>query len=186
MSGLFDQDQEEDDLSPPEKYYGKYRGIVINNIDLPPQGRIQVIVPDVSELLPTTWAMPCVPVGWKQMGFLSVPPVGSEVWVEFEQGNPDKPIWTGCFWTNPLDVPKMATLFTPPPAPGMVLQLLNNSIVINGFGIFLQSAPGMPGMPGLPGISITPAGIMLTDGVGSINIAAGTVTINKGNLVVLP
>jgi hypothetical protein len=180
MNGLLDS--QEDDLSPPQSFYGKYRATVLNNVDPMFQGRIQVLVPDVSDFLPTTWAMPCVPIGWKQMGFLSVPPITSEVWIEFEQGNPDKPIWTGCFWGNPVDVPKMA-LMTPPPAPGMFLQLLNNSIVINNAGIFLQCSPVL----GTPGISITPAGIILQDGAGGmITIAAGTVTINRGNLVVLP
>jgi hypothetical protein len=180
MNGLLDS--QEDDLSPPQSFYGKYRAIVLNNADPMFQGRIQVLVPDVSDFLPTTWAMPCVPIGWKQMGFLSVPPVTSEVWIEFEQGNPDKPIWTGCFWGNPVDVPKMA-LVPPPPALGITLQLFNNSIVINNAGIFMQNSTVL----GKPGISITPAGIILQDAAGGmITIAGGTVTINRGNLVVLP
>jgi hypothetical protein len=116
------------------------------------------------------------------MGILSVPPIGSEVWIEFEQGNPDKPIWTGCFWGNPLDVPKMHMLSSHP-LPAIVIQLMNNSIVMNNLGIFMQCGPIL----GKPGISITPAGIILQDaGLGMITIAAGTITINRGNLVVLP
>ena len=42
--------------------------------------------------------MPCVPVAGIQTGMFTVPPIGSGVWVEFEQGDPDYPIWTGCFW----------------------------------------------------------------------------------------
>ena len=79
-------------------YYGKYRGMVLNNIDPLQQGRLQVQVPDVAGLIPTSWAMPCVPVAGIQNGMFALPIVGSGVWVEFEQGDPDYPIWVGCFW----------------------------------------------------------------------------------------
>jgi hypothetical protein len=55
MNGLLDS--QEDDLSPPQSFYGKYRATVLNNVDPMFQGRIQVLVPDVSDFLPTTWAM---------------------------------------------------------------------------------------------------------------------------------
>ncbi len=80
-----------------QQFYGKYRGTVINNVDPMQIGRIQVIVPDVSTVLPTSWAMPCLPTGGIQMGVLSVPSIGAGVWVEFEQGDPDYPIWVGCY-----------------------------------------------------------------------------------------
>lgn len=72
--------------------YGKYRGRVENVVD--PMGlmRIQVTVPAVLDQA-AVWAVPCVPVG-----YLGVPPVGSGVWVEFEGGNTDYPIWSGCWW----------------------------------------------------------------------------------------
>ena len=41
------------------------------------------------------------------VGFFLVPPVGANVWVEFEAGDPDYPIWTGCFW-GPGEVPAPA------------------------------------------------------------------------------
>ena len=47
----------------PKRYFGKYRGTVFNNIDPMQMGRIQVIVPDVSSISPSSWAMPCLPVG---------------------------------------------------------------------------------------------------------------------------
>ena len=85
-------------------YYGKYRGTCINNIDPMLQGRIQVIVPDVSTVAPTSWAMPCFPVTGIQNGVFTVPPIGAGVWVEFEQGDPDYPIWVGGYYA-PADVP---------------------------------------------------------------------------------
>jgi hypothetical protein len=44
------------------RYYGKYRGTVIQNVDPEQRGRIQVMVPDVSGLMPSSWALPCVPI----------------------------------------------------------------------------------------------------------------------------
>jgi hypothetical protein len=46
------------------------------------------------------WAMPCVPYAGKRVGFYSLPPKGSGVWMEFEGGDPSYPIWTGCFWAD--------------------------------------------------------------------------------------
>ena len=73
------------------KYFGKYRGTVINNVDPLQIGRLQVQVPDVSGLVPSTWAMPCLPVAGKQMGMYVIPQIGAGVWVEFEHGDPDYP-----------------------------------------------------------------------------------------------
>ena len=55
-------------MSAINQYFGKYRGTVINNIDNMQIGRIQVMVPDVSALIPSSWAMPCMPIAGKQMG----------------------------------------------------------------------------------------------------------------------
>ena len=65
-----------------------------------------VRVPDVVRLFTSSWALPCVPLAGPLMGMYVVPPpVGAGVWVEFEQGNPDKPIWVGCFWDGPASRP---------------------------------------------------------------------------------
>src|SRR5262245_37713208 len=87
------------------KYYGKYRGSVAQNLDPLQLGRIQVLVPDVSNVALTSWAMPCVPIAGKQEGTFFVPQVGAGVWVEFEQGDPDYPIWVGGFWGIAAEVP---------------------------------------------------------------------------------
>ena len=42
--------------------------------------------------------MPCVPYAGDGVGFFAIPPRKANVWVEFEGGDPDSPIWTGCFW----------------------------------------------------------------------------------------
>jgi uncharacterized protein involved in type VI secretion and phage assembly len=76
---------------------GKYRGKVVNNVDPLMQGRIIALVPTISET-PLTWATPCVPYAGRGVGFFAVPPIGANVWIEFEGGEVGKPIWTGCFW----------------------------------------------------------------------------------------
>jgi uncharacterized protein involved in type VI secretion and phage assembly len=86
--------------------YGKYRGFVTDNADPDKLGRVKVRVPSLLGDAATDWALPCVPCGGlKNLGFFTVPGVGAQVWVEFEGGNLDFPIWTGTFWQQPGDTP---------------------------------------------------------------------------------
>ena len=80
-------------------YFGKYRGTVADNNDPTRRGRIKVQVPAVLGML-EVWAMPCVPYAGDNVGFYSLPPEKSGIWVEFEGGDPSYPIWTGCFWAD--------------------------------------------------------------------------------------
>jgi uncharacterized protein involved in type VI secretion and phage assembly len=81
-----------------ERLYGKYRGKVADNVDSRNRGRIKVSVLTVMGENGSNWAMPCVPYAGEGVGFFAIPPVGAKVWVEFEGGDPSRPIWTGCFW----------------------------------------------------------------------------------------
>jgi hypothetical protein len=71
-----------------KRYFGKYRGTVLNNVDPMMMGRIQAIVPDVTGLLPSSWAMPCFQVAGIQNGVFAVPIVGSAVWIELNKAIP--------------------------------------------------------------------------------------------------
>ena len=84
-------------------FYGKYRGFVVNNDDPKHLGRVTLRVPSVlGPDVVTGWAMPCVPSGGQpNQGFLFVPEVGAGVWVEFEEGELEFPIWVGTFWSEP-------------------------------------------------------------------------------------
>lgn len=166
------------------QYYGKYRGTVATNIDPMQMGRIQVIVPDVTGVVPSTWALPCVPMAGPQCGQFTVPPIGASVWVEFEHGDRDYPIWTGCFWGSAAEVPALA-LATPPLLQSIVLQTVGeNSLMISDApgpsgGFLLKSAGGAL-------ISINDVGITISNGQGAtIVLAADTVTINEGALMVV-
>jgi hypothetical protein len=90
------------------RFFGKYRGIVVSTADPEQLARLQAAVPDVFGTLPTTWAMPAVPFAGPGAGFVVVPPVGAGVWIEFEQGDPDYPIWSGCWWGAPGELPTVA------------------------------------------------------------------------------
>ncbi|MDH5543393.1 MAG: phage baseplate assembly protein V [Nitrospinota bacterium] len=80
------------------QYFGKYRGKVESNVDPNNLGRVKVKVPAVLDDSSPSWAMPCVPYAGKGVGFFFIPPKDANIWVEFEGGDPNKPIWTGCFW----------------------------------------------------------------------------------------
>ena len=78
--------------------YGKYRGRVADNRDPLALGRVLVDVPVLGDAL-SWWAMPCAPYVGTGAGTIAVPPVEALVWVEFEGGDPNYPVWTGCYWS---------------------------------------------------------------------------------------
>lgn len=167
-----------------EKFYGKYRGLVLNNIDPMQMNRLQVQVPDVAGLLPATWAMPCVPVAGIQNGMVALPMIGSGVWVEFEHGDADYPIWVGCFWGSGAEVPALARA-TPPGVQAMTLQTpLQNGLTISDLpgptgGIMLKSATGAT-------LIVNDTGIYIQNGKGASIVMTGpTVTVNAGALTVV-
>lgn len=85
------------------RYYGKYRGFVVDNEDPEQLGRLRLTVPSVlGDEVVTGWAMPCLPYGGNAgQGFLFIPEIDAGVWVEFEEGDLEFPIWVGTFWSKP-------------------------------------------------------------------------------------
>ncbi len=171
-------------MNRSNEYYGKYRATVINNVDPLQEGRIQVTVPDVSAVSPSSWAMPCLPAAGIQNGVYAVPPIGAGVWVEFEQGDPDYPIWVGGFWGSGAEVPALART-VPPAVSGITLQTtLQNGLVVSDVpgpigGILLKSPTGAS-------ITVNDTGITIQNGKGASIVMTGpTVTINNGALVVV-
>lgn len=88
-----------------EKFFGKYRGTVVNNIDPLSKGRLQVSVPAVYGSNTLNWALPCLPYAGDGVGFLFLPVPGTNIWVEFEAGDISYPIWSGCFWGDGQGIP---------------------------------------------------------------------------------
>jgi uncharacterized protein involved in type VI secretion and phage assembly len=163
-------------------YYGKYRGKVKNNIDPEQRGRMQVSVPSIFGDFSLNWAEPCVPYAGKQGCFYAIPPVDANVWVEFEGGNPEHPIWSGCFWGK-SELPSQATQ-TPATIPHLLFQtsgkttlLLSDAPGPTG-GILLKTGTGAQ-------ISINDTGITISNGKGAvIKLTGSTVTINNTALAI--
>ncbi len=140
-------------------HYGKFRGTVVANVDPMQLGRLQLLVPDILGVIPSSWALPCLPPGSRS----TLPAVGDAVWVEFEAGNIDYPIWCGVFWTDAAQVP--ASLTGPASTPTDALSL--------------RTADGA-------GIDIGPAGIVIDNGKGArIAMSGPAVSINHGALQVV-
>ena len=164
--------------------YGKYRGTVTVNIDPLQIGRIQAIVPDAAGFVPGTWAMPCLPMAGINSGVFTAPMVGSGVWIEFERGDPDYPVWVGGYWGSAAEVPVLAHA-VPPGVAGFTIQTpLKNGIVVSDVpgptgGILIQTTTGAM-------ISVSDVGVIISNGKGAIiNMTGPTVDVNLGALTVV-
>ena len=164
--------------------FGKYRGTVVNNIDPLQIGRLQAMVPDLAGFIPGTWAMPCVPSAGINTGVFTVPMIGAGVWIEFEKGDPDYPIWVGGYWGSAAEVPVMAHT-VPPGVTGFTIQTpLKNGMVISDVpgptgGVLIQTTSGAM-------ISVSDTGIIISNGKGAVITMTGpSVDINLGALTVI-
>jgi hypothetical protein len=106
-----------------------------------------------------------------------LPPIGGQVWMEFEQGNPDYPIWTGGFWGTVASVPALATVPPAiPPGTNIVLQTpLQSTIVLS------DSAP----TPLTGGIILKSGASLMVINATGIYINAPIVAINETALVIV-
>lgn len=169
-----------------KRYYGKYRGTVVQNVDPELRGRIQCLVPDVT-LIPGSWCEACTPLAGPTgtpMGTYFVPPIGTGVWVEFEQGDPGKPIWSGCRVATG-DAPPLA-LAGNPADPNIAIQsLLQNMVMISDLpptpvtgGVILKSTTGAM-------IVVNDSGIYLSNGKGAtITLVGPAINFNLGAMVI--
>ncbi|MEZ4682541.1 MAG: phage baseplate assembly protein V [Caldilineaceae bacterium] len=159
-----------------ERHFGKYRGVVTNNIDPMMLGRLQVKVPAVLGENSLNWAMPAVPYAGNQVGIFFIPPVGANIWVEFEAGNKDYPIWSGCFWgtgelPTPTGVPQTKMIKTD------TVTITLDDLIPNT--IKLETTQGMK-------IVIEASGITIDNGMGAkIELTGPQVSVNSGALEVI-
>jgi len=164
-----------------KQFFGKYRGKVENNIDPMQLGRVQVSVPAVFGSGSLSWAMPCAPYAGPGVGFFMVPPVRANIWVEFESGDPDYPIWSGCFWGQG-EVPAM-------PALAEI-----KTIKTEGITLELSDLPGVGGLTieVNPPVVATPlkmvfnvSGIEISNGAAKVKLSPVSVSVNDGALEVI-
>ena len=163
------------------RYYGKYRGKVASNLDPMMLGRIQVTVPAVLGDGQMSWALPCVAFAGNGVGLFALPPSGANVWVEFEGGDPDYPIWSGCFWGQgevpaqpPIEQTKMFK------TNGVTLTV---SELPGAGGVTLEVAPPAVSTP--LKIVLDASGIELSNGGATIKMSPASVNINNGALEVI-
>jgi hypothetical protein len=168
-----------------KRFFGKYRGTVTENVDPLQQGRLMVSVADVFGMLPSTWALPCVPFTGPKMGTAFVPPpIGASVWVEFEQGDPQMPIWVGCFWDAPFTLGPMAMVTALSPTPSATLETETSGVGISDLPT-LFPAGGSVSLytdEGAVSIVLNPAGVIIT--APTVQILATTFTVNGAEFVV--
>ncbi len=103
-----------------QRYYGKYRGYVSEVNDPESRGRIRARVPRLlGEDTPTGWALPASPYAGPDQGLFAVPELGAGVWIEFEEGDLSRPIWSGMWWGSPqaADINTADSTATRAPAP---------------------------------------------------------------------
>jgi uncharacterized protein involved in type VI secretion and phage assembly len=159
-------------------FYGKYPGVVTDVDDPLMIGRIKATVTDVmGEQRESGWARPCAPFGGDGMGFFALPKVGAGVWIEFVYGDPEQPVWSGCWWGSAAEVPPL--LIAPPPYKKlMVVTEGGQTIILDDTpgvgGITLETADGQK-------ISLKPTGIEIDNGRGAkISMSGPQVSINDG------
>lgn len=159
---------------PP--FLGKFRATVSDNRDPEMRGRVRVKAPDVYGDNESGWAMPALPYTGKNVGLFLIPPTNASVWVEFEHGDPDYPIWAGGFWAVG-EVPA-----SPGVAEMKVLKTDTATITLDDTpgagGITIETKTGMK-------IKIDTTGIEITNGTGAaVKLSGPQVSINSGALEV--
>lgn len=162
-------------------HFGKYRGTVTNNIDPMMQGRVQVSVPTVLGQGRFSWAMPNAPYAGDGVGFFAIPPIGANVWVEFEGGDVDYPIWAGCFW-GPNEIPVKGALPTTKVFKTDSVTLKLDDLPGVG-GLVIEVGPPVSAINAR--IAVTGSGIEITYGGASVELSTVSVSMNKGALEVL-
>ena len=75
-------------------------GLVINNLDPQGQGRVQVKLPNFSDLDVGHWARIAVLMAGNQRGTYFLPEIGDEVLVAFENGDIERPFVLGGLWNG--------------------------------------------------------------------------------------
>jgi uncharacterized protein involved in type VI secretion and phage assembly len=160
------------------EFLGKYRGVVSDIQDPLMTMRIKANVPDVYGEGTSGWAMPCAPFGGSQVGLFALPTVGAGVWMEFEHGDPDYPIWSGCWWGAASEIPTQ--WLTPPYKKVMLVTPSGHSITVDDTpgigGITLQTADGAK-------VVLSATGCQFTNGQGAtIQLTGPQVSVNNGAL----
>ena len=155
------------------RMYGKYRGIVSDVNDPDGMGRLKAKV-DALHGNETDWALPVAPFAGSGHGLVLIPEVGDGVWVEFEAGDMNRPLWTGGWGASGAM----------PPDAGTKKRALVTS---NGHKLILNEDGGIFQLKHAGGaeITMTNADITIKIGTAQIVLSSAGVNVNNGALTVL-
>jgi uncharacterized protein involved in type VI secretion and phage assembly len=163
-------------MSGAGQFYGKFRGVVSDNADPNNLGRIRAKVLDVYGEEQSGWALPSVPYAGKSVGFFMIPPVDALVWIEFEHGDSDYPIWSGCFWAD-NEVP-----VSPASADKKVLKTGAGTITLDdtqgSTSITIETTNSLK-------LKMDQQGIEISNGSQKIMISSSSVSVDDGALEVM-
>jgi hypothetical protein len=154
-------------------YFGKYRGIVTNVDDPNNQCRIKARVDGLLNGQETGWALPVAPFAGDGHGMVMLPAVGSGVWIEFEAGRLDNPLWSGAWWASGQ---------RPDPQGPKVRVIVSE----NGHTVILDDENDelklLHGSPGGPSITLSGSEIVLSCGACEIKISTDDISLNNGQI----
>jgi len=167
------------EMNGRRKYWGRYKVTVVSNIDPEKMGRILVQVPDVLGNDPCVWAESASPLAGAGMGLYFVPPIDSGVWIEFQQGDTDYAIWTGCWRGAFTDAPPLAQAGIPATPPIVLGTTAQNNVVVSDGPIGPLAGGGIMLQVGASLITLGPDGIRIIAPKIEIN---GHVLVNLGAL----
>lgn len=155
------------------RFFGKYRGLVKSVADPDNQGRITATVPEVYGDKESPWAFPSAPLAGNNYGFYMLPKQNDGVWIEFEAGDPARPIWSGFWWAKnelPSDAAEDVRILVTPAGHKIILD-------DNGNEIKLVHSGGAQ-------IAMTANDITMQKGSNKIVLSDSSVNINDGALEV--
>jgi uncharacterized protein involved in type VI secretion and phage assembly len=163
-------------------HHGKYRGRVVSNDDPLGLGRVQISCPSLLGSGRQSWALPSLPYAGPGVGLFLVPPADADIWVEFEGGDLDRPIWSGCFWSSGDDVPADPAVASTKllKTDGLTLTVDDSS---GSGGVTLEVAS--PAVSQTVTITLSSSGIELSTGSSSVKITSSSVSVNDGALEVM-
>lgn len=150
-------------------YFGKYRGVVTDVDDPSNQCRIRATVPAVLGEQACGWALPSAPFAGDGHGMVMLPKVGSGVWIEFEAGRLDNPIWSGAWWASGQ---------RPDPQGAGVRVIVSekgHTVILDDEANEVKLVHGSG-----PEIKLTATEIVLTCGACEIKISTENISLNNG------
>ncbi len=154
------------------RYFGKYRGVVTDVGDPNNQCRIRATVPAVLGEHPSGWALPAVPFAGDGHGMVLLPEIGSGVWIEFEAGQLDNPIWSGAWWASgerPQPQGDQVRVLVSKAGHQVILDDAANEVkIVHGDSLITKT------------ITLTASDIVISCGACEIKISNESISLNNG------